>query len=497
MPSREAPAKKKPRPSAEKSEKAAKPEPKRSAYRAPQEPQPEPRKRGWASPDLSALSRHSWMAGVAGMFTLLYMGYLAWSKNALTQGWGLIASDKPIDQNVSMAFVLLVVAAVMFSVELMIRLNVERGRVITMAPDIKEGRIGRFIGECLLVYVVELGMFQLFFAFYRGAGEYGWNANTGGAYYKPWFTVMQYIWQIYLYGGLPYILLTRALQHDPHSDRKQGAFVLMKAARWLGARISKDDKEDVPRFDRYDKSAILGLFVKFFFVPLMTVFFVDQFSHLVKNMGFLFGGTRNGFTVRDFHNVSYTVVFSVDVGLAWCGYVLSSRWIKNGIFSAEPTTLGWLVALASYPPFNRFFGFYFSTPGENAFFNMTSPNAVAVLAVMSALSFTIYTSATVVFGLRFSNLTHRGIITTGPYAYVRHPAYAAKNFSWWCVMFPVALYNAGAQKSVAPLVQVIGLVALSFIYYMRALTEEKHLRRDPEYRAYMKKVPYRFIPGLI
>lgn len=487
--SREAPAKK-PRAS------AAKPAPKPEA-----KPVEKPAERGfrkykWASPDISRLSRHSWMAGVAGMFTLLYMGYLAWSKDALAKGWGFLQSDAAIDQNVSMAFVLLVVASVMFLVELMIRLQVDRGRVISLSPDIRQGNLGRFVGECVLVYLVELGIFQLFLAYYRAVGEYGWTP-AGGAYYKPWFTVVEYIWRIYAYGGLPYILLTRALQYDAMSDRKQAAFVLMKGARWLGSRFS-NDAEEVPGFDRYDRSAILGLFVKAFFVPLMTVFFVDQFSHLVKNMGFLFGGTRNGFTVRDFHNVSYTIVFSVDVGLAWCGYVLSSRWIKNSIFSAEPTMIGWLVALLCYPSFNGAFGRYsFGTAGENAFFNMGSPRAVAVLAVMSALSFTIYTSATVVFGLRFSNLTHRGIITTGPYSLVRHPAYAAKNFSWWCVMFPVTLYNAGQQKSLAPLVQVLGLVVLTGMYYMRALTEEKHLRKDPEYRAYMKKVRYRFIPGVL
>jgi protein-S-isoprenylcysteine O-methyltransferase Ste14 len=488
VPSREASAKK-PRVS------TAKPAPK-------PEPKPKPkvesdlRKHPWASPEISRLSRYSWIAGVAGMFTLLSMGYLAWSKDALHKGWGLVASDKPVDQNVSMAFVLLVVASVMFLVELAIRFQVDGGRVVRVSPDIREGRIGRFIGECLLVYLVELGMFQLVFAFYRTVAEYGWNPN-GGGYYKPWFTVMQYIWQIYLYGGLPYVLLTRALQHDAKSDRKQGAFVLMKAARWLSTRFSNGG-EEVPRFDRYDRSAILGLCVKGFFVPLMTVFFVDQFSHLVSNMGFLFGGTRNGFTVRDFHNVSYTIVFSVDVGIAWCGYVLSSRWIKNTIHSAEPTMLGWVVALFCYPSWNGAFGRYsFPTAGESAFFNMGSPRAIAILAVMSALSFTVYASATVVFGLRFSNLTHRGIITTGPYALVRHPAYAAKNFSWWCVMFPVTLYNAGAHKSLAPLVQVLGLVVLTGMYYMRAITEERHLRRDPEYRAYMKKVPYRFIPGVI
>lgn len=449
----------------------------------------------WASPDLSALTKHAWIAGVAGMFTLLFMGHLAWKKGALQNGWGLVASDGPVDANVSMAFVLLVVAAVMFAVELTVRLRVEKGQVIRVAPDVKTGNLGRFLGECILIYAVELGMLSLAFAAYRGAGEYGWTPQ-GGSYYKPWFTMMKYIWDIYLYGGLPYIVFTRALQHDPPADRKQAAFVIIKAAKWLGAKVSRDKDEEIPRFDRYDRSAIIGLFVKLFFVPLMTVFFVDQFSHLVKNFGFL-ATTDRPLNVRDFHNVSYTVVFSVDVGLAWAGYVVSSRWIKNGIFSAEPTWLGWYVALMSYPPFNRFFGYYFTTPGENAFWSMGSPRAVAAMAVLSAVSFTVYTSATVCFGLRFSNLTHRGIITTGPYAYIRHPAYAAKNFSWWCVMFPVTLYQAGSTESWKPLAGVIGLVALTGVYYMRAITEEKHLRKDPEYRAYMKKVPHRFIPGLI
>lgn len=456
-----------------------------------------PRKKPlWASPDLSKLTRHAWIAGLAGTVTVLYMGYLGWKQDALQKGWGLVHSDDPVDQHVSMAFVLLVTAGVMFAIELMVRLQVESGRVISKSPLLKEGKVGAFIGECILVYLVELGLMSLIFAWYRSVGEYGWTPNLGG-YYKPWFTVMPYIWKIYLYGGLPYILFTRAYQHDAQSDRKQAAFVLMKVARWLAFKIG-DKSETPPRFDRYDRSSMLGLMVKMFFVPLMTVFFADQFSHLVKNMGFLFGGTRNGFTIRDFHNVAYTIVFSVDVGLAWAGYVVTSRWIKNGIFSAEPTAIGWLAALACYPSFNGAIGRYsIGTIGENAFFGMTSPRAVAALAVMSALSFTVYTSATVMFGLRFSNLTHRGIITTGPYALIRHPAYAAKNFSWWCVMFPVTLYQAGAQKSFAPLTGVIGLVLLTGTYYLRAITEEKHLRKDPEYRAYMKKVPYRFIPGVL
>lgn len=453
----------------------------------------EARRVSFRTADLSALSRYAYIAGLGGTFTVLYMGYLAWKRGALQRGWGIL-SDVPADPNLSMLFVLAVIAAVMFVIELAIRLRVEQGHVIRVAESLKKGDYLPFLGECILIYVTELAMLALAFAFYRAAGEYGFG-RKGGDYYKPWFTLMPILWGIYLYGGLPYVILTRALQHDPKADRKQAAFTALKAVRLLVHKFTEGHVAAPQPFDRHDWSSLRGLGVKFFFVPLMTVFFVDQFSHLVGNYGYAFGNNPT-FGVHDFHNVSYTIVFSVDVGLAWAGYVVSSRWIKNGIFSAEPTVLGWLVALLSYPPFNRTFGYYFSTPGETAFFGIASQRAVWVLAVMSTASFVVYAAATVCFGLRFSNLTHRGIITTGPYALVRHPAYAAKNFSWWCVMFPVAIYHAGVQRSAGPLLQVVGLVALSGMYYMRAITEEKHLRRDPEYRAYMKKVPHRFIPGV-
>jgi hypothetical protein len=48
----------------------------------------------------------------------------------------------------------------------------------------------------------------------------------------------------------------------------------------------------------------------------------------------------------------------------------------------------------------------------------------------------IYAWATVAFGFRFSNLTHRGILTHGPYAWTKHPAYVSKNLFWWCAVLP-------------------------------------------------------------
>ena len=48
----------------------------------------------------------------------------------------------------------------------------------------------------------------------------------------------------------------------------------------------------------------------------------------------------------------------------------------------------------------------------------------------------IYAWATVAFGMRFSNLTYRGILTHGPYRWTRHPAYLSKNLFWWCRRCP-------------------------------------------------------------
>jgi protein-S-isoprenylcysteine O-methyltransferase Ste14 len=92
----------------------------------------------------------------------------------------------------------------------------------------------------------------------------------------------------------------------------------------------------------------------------------------------------------------------------------------------------------------------------------------------------IYLLATFAFGVRFSNLTHRGILTQGPYRYTKHPAYIAKNISWWLITLPFIPYHGwvGALKS------TLALAGVSTVYFLRARTEERHLSKDPTYVAY-------------
>ena len=78
------------------------------------------------------------------------------------------------------------------------------------------------------------------------------------------------------------------------------------------------------------------------------------------------------------------------------------------------------------------------------------------------------------------------VVSTGPYARVRHPMYAA------FVVFTIgASLLLGSWWGVAGAFVLIGLVA------RRAVLEERVLReRLPGYDEYMGRVRYRFVPGL-
>ena len=92
----------------------------------------------------------------------------------------------------------------------------------------------------------------------------------------------------------------------------------------------------------------------------------------------------------------------------------------------------------------------------------------------------IYAAATAAFGLRFSNLTNRGVLTHGVYAWSRHPAYLAKNALWWLSTLPMLTTGTVADAARATLL----MGAVSGIYWWRARTEERHLLLDADYRAY-------------
>jgi protein-S-isoprenylcysteine O-methyltransferase Ste14 len=180
-----------------------------------------------------------------------------------------------------------------------------------------------------------------------------------------------------------------------------------------------------------------------------------------------------------------TAMFVVDVQLATVGYMLTMKPLDAHIRTANPYLAGWVAALMCYPPFilvsqGRLIDYEVNTAKWDFWFQ----GHAALLGIWGALLViltAIYAWATMAFGLRFSNLTNRGILTHGPYAFTKHPAYLSKNAFWWLSYMPF-LVTSGSVTDAARNTVMISIV--SAIYFWRAKTEEKHLMADPAYVEY-------------
>jgi protein-S-isoprenylcysteine O-methyltransferase Ste14 len=343
-----------------------------------------------------------------------------------------------------------------------------------------------------------------------------------GGQFAPWRPVYTAAFIGWLAVGLFYIRATlERFQGMRYTMRDGGLHLLLLAKAWQNGRFWRTAKN--PRV----RTTLLGICVKAFFTPLMTGFLSGQATAIVdhwlrhKHLAPLRFTIPHGSAltqasawfsqvgarlpdlaphVGDFDGLfspstwttkgirwgldfSYDFVFFIDCGFAFIGYASESRWVGNKTRSVEPTAFGWAVCLACYPPYNNILGTYL--PLENGARIVTGETAMLAFRAFTVLLFAIYASATVAFGFRFSNLTNRGIVTRGPYKYVRHPAYLCKCMAWWLEHIPTLTPT-----------KAVFLSGLCGVYALRAWTEERHLSRDPDYRAYKKKTPWVLLPGV-
>jgi hypothetical protein len=184
----------------------------------------------------------------------------------------------------------------------------------------------------------------------------------------------------------------------------------------------------------------------------------------------------------------FDLLFVIDVQIGTVGYLLTFRPLDAHIRSGNPYLAGWLAALMCYPPFvwglmgrGDVLGYEVNTGGWG--YMLEGHVGIAWAWMVGLLCLTaVYAWATVAFGMRFSNLTYRGVLTNGPYRFTRHPAYVSKNLFWWFTALPFVVTNGSWTDALRNTV-LLGIV--SGIYYWRARTEEAHLlAEDPKYREY-------------
>lgn len=224
--------------------------------------------------------------------------------------------------------------------------------------------------------------------------------------------------------------------------------------------------------------------VKVFYIPLMFGFARDDW-------GFFYANTMPIDSFRELYDFLYRFLFFVDVIFGTIGYVVSLRLLNAHIRWPEQRLSGWLVCLICYAPFWQVIGRDFLRYDNPVTWGTLFPeNSLAYVLWGSLILLLVaaYAFSTVAFAFRFSNLTYRGTVCHGTYAYVLHPAYLTKNLSYWLIQVP--FLAASPRDAVS---NTLALIAVNLVYYVRAKHEESCCGQHREYRIYARYVR-RFSP---
>lgn len=216
--------------------------------------------------------------------------------------------------------------------------------------------------------------------------------------------------------------------------------------------------------------------VKAFFLPIM-------FTNLV---GYIYNLQTTPLkpepTFIELFLLAQLLIMFADLLYAVLGYILTMRIFNAHIRSSEPTCLGWVVTvICYYPIWNMFYNAYFNYNDGAGWSDILPPGIVQYIwGVTILLLIGTYGLTTVCLGIRFSNLTYRGLVTNGPYRFTKHPGYVAKNLSWWMLAIPFI----SDESTLTILSHCFALLCINGIYFLRARTEERHLSNYPEYVEY-------------
>jgi protein-S-isoprenylcysteine O-methyltransferase Ste14 len=287
--------------------------------------------------------------------------------------------------------------------------------------------------------------------------------NQGAQFYGNYYTALRVLLPAWALLAAPYLYWVDRRMAKPLDGLWHCGALLL--GRWRGLE------------PRLVGQHLLGWLVKGFFLPLMFTYFCDNLDKLLHydlNLLHSFAGV---------YDWAYFFMYFIDVSLVSMTYIMSLRVTDTHIRSTEPTLFGWGTALLCYQPFwslisKQYIDYDTGRPWGAWLHDL--PWLYALWGCLILCMVAVYVWATIAFGARFSNLTHRGIITNGPYRYTKHPAYLAKNLSWWLISMPFMI--TGGVGATIRRCLLLGL--LNLIYYLRAKTEERHLSLDPVYRRY-------------
>lgn len=291
-------------------------------------------------------------------------------------------------------------------------------------------------------------------------------------FYTPVFNIIKNYWFIF------FMIATLYFWGMSFLDREKDGYY--QIGRWVWTK-EPIDKEILQQF-------ALGWLVKGFFLPLMVSYMAIYLKNMPTYWEMLKQGLHhNKLNFISFYNFLFELIFLIDVTMASYGYLFSLKLTGTQIKSVDTTFKGWVVALVCYQPFFSLIESSYIQYNNHVYWHNAFNSEVLTicLGVLILICVSIYLWATLSFGVRFSNLTNRGIITNGPYAWIKHPAYLAKCCSWFFISLPILVDISNPFQCIQ---HTLMFTCLCYIYYMRAKTEEIHLMKDPLYQQYISSL---------
>ncbi len=262
---------------------------------------------------------------------------------------------------------------------------------------------------------------------------------------------------------------------------------------WQAGNILQGNWKDTDRGPLF--SYLKSVMLRVFFLPVMMGYMTGNVQQIIEgesdyaNTLLQHLSHSPSLALMQFFLIVYFFLASIDTLFAIIGYLITFRPLDSHIRSTEPTLLGWVVCIVCYYPFWEilFAAFLFeklyNNPEWYLWFN-EYPMLLAVWGPLVIIGMGLEALTTLTFGIRFSNLTYRGLISTGTFRLSKHPQYIFKMLNRFCCFVP--FLSLDGLTGVAQNTMIF--FAICVVYYLRAKTEENHLSRYPEYVEYAKWV---------
>lgn len=322
---------------------------------------------------------------------------------------------------------------------------------------------------------------------------------------NPWFSYFSVLFVYYiLYVIFAYPVFKKFKPQSISESRNVVIFNYFK--RQFGKGRDLEQKLTDMNLHENEKQAFVILFIKTFFgvysLSLLCNKFLPQMGYNIDFLSEMFSQSvqyieTNGLLggimqyIDDTADMWLNLIFTITAFVFAFSYLTEADFLKNRIKYADTTFLGIFSCVMCFYPFMLIterllpVNMQVLAPIENLYIRIV----IYILAVLVNLVSMI---SILRLGTKSGNLTNRGIVTGFPYNIVRHPDYSMQ--ICYIVLTMIPLYLAGDLNILGDIVLTVGMILWIGVYVLRAVTEERNLIKDEDYKIYCQKVQYRFIP---